>query len=116
MEWGYRKVSNHVPADKPLMDGFGREELRVAEESTVYLRGSQHSDGPGKSPTNRSCSLDLLVLQGERTREESSFHRGNPTLMPGFLIIPPKWMKAHLGLALGHSLHLMRRGFAEEVF
>lgn len=37
MEWGYRKVSNHVPADKPLMDGFGQEELRIAEESTVYL-------------------------------------------------------------------------------
>lgn len=63
VEWGNRKASNHVPADKLLMDEFGQEELCFAEESTICLQGRQHGNGPGKSPTNRSCAaLDLLIL------------------------------------------------------
>lgn len=54
MEWGDRNVSNHVPADKLLMDEFGQEKSRFAKASTVCLQESQRGDGPGKSPVNGS--------------------------------------------------------------
>jgi len=116
VEWGNGKFSKRVPTDKLLMDEFGQEELHFAEESTIFLQASQHGDGPEKSLANRSRAvLDLLVLQGEGTREKCSFCGKNSTLMLRFLIIPPECVKARLGLALGHSPHLMRRWFAEEV-
>lgn len=109
MERGDRRVPTCAPADKLGMDGFGQDQLHFAEGCTARLQGSQHRNDAGKSHVNRSCAaLNLLVIQGKGTREESSSHRGNFSSVLGFAMVPPESMEAGSGVALGVTPHLMR--------